>query len=146
MDKLDKLDEVVELICNLDDMPPEEIAFAQQLLLDEGALDVFTMPIGMKKGRIGVLLTCMCSHKLRDKMAGLMFKHTTTLGIREKVSRRYVLERRVDHIETQHGPVRVKTSYGYGVEKSKAEYDDIARIARDKGMAFADVVREVTGS
>ena len=136
-------DEVIELSCNLDDMTPEAIAFAQQLLFESGALDVYTMPIGMKKGRTGTLLTCMCKDDLRDTMVGLMFKHTTTLGIRECVSRRYTLDRRSDEIQTPYGSVGVKTSHGYGVTKSKIEYDDIVKIARDRGMSFSEVVNAI---
>jgi len=136
-------DEVVELICNLDDMTPEAIAFTQQLLLDEGALDVYTMPIGMKKGRTGILFTCMCTHDLRDKMVKLIFKHTTTLGMRENVSRRYTLDRKFEEVNTQYGSVRVKTSAGYGVTKSKPEYDDISKIAKGCDVAFMEVLKEI---
>ena len=130
--------EVIELSCNLDDMTPEAIAFAQQLLFDEGALDVYTMPIGMKKGRTGILFTCMCSHLLRDKMVQLMFKHTTTIGIRESVSRRFTLTREVNKVQTKYGAVKVKTSGGYGIVKSKPEYDDVARIAQANGISFSE--------
>jgi uncharacterized protein (TIGR00299 family) protein len=74
--------EVAELVCNLDDMTPEAVAFAQQLLLQEGALDVYTSPILMKKGRSGLIFTCMCNVTEKDKMLSLIFKHTSTLGIR----------------------------------------------------------------
>ena len=136
-------DEIVELICNLDDMTPEAIAFAQQLLMDEGALDVYTFPIGMKKGRTGILFTCMCKHDLKNKMLDLIFKHTTTLGIRENISRRYVLSRKVDEVQTQYGPVKIKTAHGYGTSKSKLEYDDIAKIAEDNKMSLVEVINEV---
>jgi len=136
-------EEVVELICNLDDMTPEAVAFAQQILFDEGALDVYTMPIGMKKGRTGILFTCMCKHDLRDKMISLLFKHTTTLGIRENVSRRYILNRKSEEVQTQHGTVRIKTAHGYGVTKAKPEYEDIAKIASENALSLADVIKEI---
>lgn len=136
-------EEVTELICNLDDMTPEAIAFVQQLLLDEGALDVYTTPIGMKKSRSGIMFTCMCSRESADKMAALIFKHTTTVGIRESISRRYVLDRKLDKVSTKYGDVRIKTAYGYGVTKSKPEYEDVARIARKNNLALADVMDEI---
>jgi uncharacterized protein (TIGR00299 family) protein len=136
-------EEVVELICNLDDMTPEAIAFAQQLLLDEGALDVYTMPLGMKKGRSGVLFTCMCNHDFRDKMISLIFKHTSTLGIRENISRRYTLDRKFDEVQTKYGSVKIKTAHGYGITKSKPEYEDIAKIASENGLSLADVINEL---
>jgi len=135
----DNSDEVVELICNLDDMTPEAVSFAQQLLLDEGALDVYITPIIMKKGRAGVMLTCMCNRDAADKMVSLMFKHTTTLGIRENIFRRHILQREQSEIETKYGTVRVKTAQGYGVKKTKPEYDDMARIARENGVSILDI-------
>ena len=131
--------EVAELICNLDDMTPEAVAFAQQLLLDEGALDVWTAPIGMKKGRPGLMLACMCRHELKDKMLRLMFRHTSTLGIRENICRRYALEREFGEAQTQYGAVRLKTSRGYGVTKRKPEYEDIAKIARERGVPLSEL-------
>lgn len=136
-------DEVAELSCNLDDMTPEAIAYAQQLLLDEGALDVYITSVGMKKGRNGMMFTCMCRRESTDKMVALIFKHTTTIGIRENISRRYVLERKRTRVATKYGDISVKTAYGYGVEKSKAEYEDLAKIARNKGISLADVREEI---
>ena len=124
-------------------MTAEAIAFAQQLLLDEGALDVYTTPIGMKKGRIGTSLTCMCKAADKDKMMGLIFKHTTTLGMREYVSNRYSLQREFTKVQTEFGEVGVKTAYGFGVRKSKPEYDDVARVAKEKGVSLQDVLNEI---
>ena len=140
----DNVEEVTELVCNLDDMTPEAVAFAQQLLFDEGALDVYTTPVCMKKGRMGLTFTCMCHSELKDKMVSLIFKHTTTLGMRENTSRRYTLQREQKEIQTQYGTVRIKTAYGYGVQKSKPEYEDIARIAKEKGISIQDVLKEIS--
>jgi len=137
------LEQVLELVCNLDDMSAEAIAFAQQLLLDEGALDVYTASIGMKKGRIGTSLTCMCKAADRDKMMSLIFKHTTTLGLREYVSNRYSLKREFSKIQTKFGELSLKTAYGFGVKKSKPEYEDVAQIAKKKGISLKDVLDEV---
>lgn len=123
-------DAVVELRCNLDDMTGEEIGFATELLMAEGALDVFTTPIGMKKNRPGVLLTVLCKSKHRESMVRQLFRCTTTLGIREESCRRYTLERRTETTETPYGPLRRKIASGYGVERRKPEYEDLARIAR----------------
>ena len=139
-------EEVIELICTLDDMTPEAVAFAQQLLLDEGALDVFTTTIGMKKGRTGTLFTCMCKQNLRDKMLHLMFMHTTTLGIRENISRRYTLSRKIDEVQTQYGTIKIKTAQGYGITKCKPEYEDIAKTARGKGLPLERIIEAVRRS
>lgn len=132
-------DEVLELRCNLDDMTPEALSFAQQLLLDAGALDVFTLPIGMKKGRQGQLLTCLCRPGQREEMLRLLFLHTSTLGVRESLCRRAVLQRQERQVETEYGPVGVKSVSGWGVTRHKAEYEDMAAIAREQGLPLERV-------
>ena len=134
-------DEVLELRCNLDDMTGEAVGFAVERLLEAGALDVWTEAIGMKKGRPGTMLCVLCKHADRDSMISLLFRHTTTLGVREAVLRRAVLERRVDTVETAFGPVRRKIASGFGVERVKYEYEDLARIALEQGISI-DTVRQ----
>lgn len=129
-------DTVSELICNIDDMTGEEIGFAEEILFEAGALDVFTTPIYMKKNRPAVMLTCMCHADKRDEMLHLIFKHTSTIGVREHISNRYVLHREQTVIHTKHGDVTAKISKGYGVSKIKPEYEDMARIAREKGISI----------
>lgn len=138
--------EVVELSCNLDDMTAEALGFVQEILLANGALEVYTIPVGMKKNRPGTLLTCMCRQEQEEQMVRLMFKHTTTLGIREHVSRRFTLERTAGEIETPYGKVREKCSSGYGVIRRKYEYEDLARIAREQDMSLEEVKRAVEGA
>lgn len=140
----DETGEIVELSCNLDDMTAEEIGFAQERLFAAGALEVYTIPIGMKKGRPGVLFACMCRKIDRTLMTQLIFRYTTTLGIRENISRRYTLSRRIEECETSFGAVRKKISSGYGVHREKYEYDDLARIAKERGISLAEV-REMLG-
>jgi uncharacterized protein (TIGR00299 family) protein len=135
-------EEIIELVCNLDDMTPESIAFAQELLLHEGALDVWVSPIGMKKGRQGIKFSCLCHSDVKEKILSLIFKHTSTLGVRENICRRYALQREQSVIETPHGTVRIKTAHGFGVKKTKTEYDDIAKIAREAGISIENVLLE----
>jgi len=135
--------EVVELICNLDDITPEALAFAQEQLLVEGALDVYITSIVMKKNRAGFQLTCMCQREEVDKMITFIFKHTSTLGIREVVSRRYTLNREQIEVNTKYGTVKMKKSHGYGVEKCKPEYEEVARIAREQGITLEEVCEEL---
>ena len=132
-------DEVAELSCNLDDMTPEALGFVQEILFAAGALEVYTIPIGMKKSRPGILLTCMCRCGDKEKMISLLFKHTTTLGIRENISRRYTLTRTMKEHETPYGVVREKIAEGYGVKRGKLEYEDLAKIAREQGMSLGEV-------
>ena len=131
--------EVTELSCNLDDMTPEALGFVQEILFAAGALEVYTIPIGMKKSRPGILLTCMCRCNDKEKMVSLLFKHTTTLGIRESISKRYTLTRTIKEHETPYGVIREKVSEGYGVCRGKLEYEDIAKIARENGMSLEEV-------
>ena len=133
---------IVELSCNVDDMSPEAVGFAIEELLRLGAPDAYYTPIGMKKNRPGVILTCLCREDQRDEMVRALFRHTTTLGIRETLCRRYVLRRAERMVETPYGPVRVKRSEGYGVEREKAEFDDLRRIAREADLTL-DEAREL---
>lgn len=126
----DETDLVLSLACNLDDMTGEEIGFAMEQLLAAGALDVYTTAIGMKKNRPGVMLTVLCKPKDKEPLVTLLFRHTTTLGIRECELHRYTLTRRTESIHTPYGPVRKKVASGYGVERSKWEYEDLANIAK----------------
>lgn len=131
--------EVVELSCNIDDMTAEDLGFAQERLFETGALEVYTIPVGMKKNRPGVLLTCMCREQDEEKMVAALFRHTTTIGIREHVSRRFTLKREREIKNTSIGPVGIKTSSGYGMSRSKMEYEDLAAIARERGISLAEV-------
>ena len=132
-------DDILELSCNLDDMTGEEIGFALEQLMDGGALDVFTTPIGMKKSRPGVMLTILCRPEDKEKLLPLIFRHTTTLGVRENRLHRYTLERKVETVQTPYGPVRKKIATGYGVERKKYEYEDLARLARENGVSLKDI-------
>jgi uncharacterized protein (TIGR00299 family) protein len=134
-----KSEEVLELVCNLDDMTPEAIAFAQQLLLQEGALDAYVTPTIMKKGRAALIFACLCRTETKDKMLSLIFKHTTTLGVREYACCRYVLHREQKEIRTEFGTGKIKTSSGFGIAKSKPEYEDIVKIALERGLSIQDI-------
>ena len=122
--------DVVELSCNLDDMTPERIAFCTERLFEAGALDVYTVPVVMKKSRLGTMLCVMCDAKQREDMIRLIFKYTSTLGVRENISHRYTLNRKINMVNTPYGELRVKQSEGFGVQRAKYEYEDLARVAR----------------
>ena len=139
----DEREHITELACNLDDMTPEELAFAMEELFRLGALDVYFTDIGMKKSRPGVMLTCMCREEKRDELLRCIFKHTTTLGVREYGCDRYSLTRSVETVQTRYGPVRVKSAEGFGVKRSKAEYDDLTRLARENGLTLAEIRKEL---
>ncbi len=130
---------ILKLSCNVDDMTAEEIGFATEQLFKEGALEVFTVPVGMKKNRPGTLIEVLCNNADKEKMLRVIFRHTTTLGIREQIIRRYILDRKTETIETPFGPVRRKVSTGYGVSRAKYEYDDLAVISEKTGKSLAEL-------
>lgn len=136
-------DEVLELACNIDDMTGEEIAFACERLFAAGAKDVVTIPVTMKKGRPGVMIQALCAVADHDALVAAMFRHTTTLGIRETRCRRQVLARREETVALPGGTtVRRKVSEGYGVRRAKLEFDDVAAAARAADLPIRDVVSD----
>lgn len=139
----DKKDAVCILSCNVDDMTAEEISFAMDLFFEEGALDVYTIPIGMKKSRPGILISLICKLPDKDKFVKMMFKHTSTIGIREAVCERHILERFVQTLTTPYGNVRQKISQGYGITKQKFEYEDLAEIARYNDLSLLDLIKDI---
>lgn len=133
------MEDIAELVCNIDDMTAEELAYGAQVLRDAGALEVYTLGATMKKDRPGVEFTCVCRREDRQEMAALMFRHLSTLGIREHLCQRYVLERTMETRQTELGPVRMKVSRGYGVEKEKPEFEDLKKLAQESGMSLREV-------
>ncbi len=139
----DSMDEIIELCCNLDDITSENIGYATEMMMKEGALDVYTTPVVMKKNRPGFVLTCMCKKEDKEKLLNLLFKHTTTLGVREYTCKRYGLERNIKQVETSYGIVRVKESKGYGVVNTKIEYEDLVEIAKKNEASLEEVRKKI---
>ena len=131
-------DEIIELDCNIDDMTGEELGYAFEKLFSAGARDVFSTPITMKKNRPGILLSVLCAPSQKDSIIRGIFKYTTTIGIREKRLRRYVLDRSEDIVSAEGVYVRRKEVSGYGIIRSKYEYDDLRKIADAQGISLRD--------
>ena len=129
---------VTEICCNIDDMSAEELGFAFEKIMDSGALDVFTVPIGMKKNRQGILLTCLCRKEDTEKISEVIFRYTSTIGLRMSEKKRKTLERQSEIIKTKYGDIRIKRSRGFGTERVKAEYDDTAAVAEKLGISIND--------
>lgn len=129
---------VMELCCNLDDMTPEAIAFAIERLWETAVLDVFTVPIGMKKGRPGTMLCCLCKPEDARAVTALLLRHTSTLGVREHLCSRTTLDRRIKTIPSEWGDLHVKESFGLGIKKQKVEYEDAARVAKAESISLAE--------
>ena len=128
---------VEEISCNLDDMTGEAIGFALERLLENGALDAYYIPIGMKKSRPGVMLCCLCKPEDTKKLSELMLKYTSSLGVRVTGYRRTTLERETEEISTPYGTVHIKTAGGV----SKPEYEDLAKIAREHDLTLGEAAK-----
>ena len=124
-------------------MSAEDIGFATERLFASGALDVYTVPIGMKKNRPGTMLCVLCRPEDREEMVRLVFRHTTTLGLREEETARCVLERSFERRQTPFGELTVKRASGWGVSREKYEYEELARIAREKDLSIRQVREEL---
>lgn len=156
---------ICELSCNVDDMTGEDIAFAIETFLQNGALDAFTVPCTMKKGRPGVLVTVLCKDPDQKQMTKLILQHTTTLGVRSAEKKRWILSRtesetvipddvlanvtapdmpsgsKAHELKTTGDDctIRSKTSTGFGITRNKYEHDDLEKIARTYGLTLAQV-------
>lgn len=134
---------IAGLECNVDDMTAEDLAYASERLFEAGAREVYTTSVGMKKSRSGILLSVMCPESRKDEIIRLIFRHTTTIGIRENMARRYVMKREIKTVSTSFGPVRCKISSGYGTTRVKYEYEDLAEAARRSGCSLEEVRRRI---
>lgn len=133
-------DTVWVLETNLDDVPAEVVGFACERLLAGGALDVFTIPIYMKKNRPATLLTVLCKEAKVSKMEEILFLETMTLGVRKTRASRSILSRREETVVTSWGPVRGKLAW-FGDHQAvfSPEFEDCARIAREKNLPLREV-------
>lgn len=137
-------DTVTVLETNLDDVSPEIIGYCFDLLFAAGALDVFAIPILMKKGRPGVLLSVICESDAIAKMEAILFRETSTFGIRRYSVQRSKLEREATTVQTPWGPVNAKRGWrSDGLAVLTPEYEDCARIARERGVPLREVFAAV---
>ena len=135
---------ITVLETQIDDLNPQAVAYTLEQLLAAGALDVFTQSIGMKKSRSGILLTVICHPEIADTCKTIIFRETTTLGIRERTQQRSILDREIQSVETKYGVVRVKVaSWGEGESKqilnAQPEYEDCADLARRHNVPWREV-------
>lgn len=130
-------DAVTELKANIDDMTGEALGYALDRLLEAGALDVSYAPVVMKKNRPGVVLTCLCRPADADRLAVEILRHTSTFGVRRTDCARYAMEITMESVETACGPIPRKTGTGYGITKSKPEYEALASAARERNIPLA---------
>lgn len=133
-------DRILGISCNLDDMTGEAIGFATEMILAAGALDVFATSIQMKKNRPGILLTCLCKINEKEKFTELIFRHTTTRGVRYTTYERAKLSSSFSKANTSLGTIRMKQSVGYGASHEKPEFEDLKAIALRENLSLEEVL------
>ena len=139
----DETDTVYELSLNVDDMTAEEIGYAADRIFESGAVEVYTVPVGMKKNRPGTMIRVLCREEKKDRVIRAIFRHTSTIGIREYKTNRYVLHREVTVKDTPYGEVHFKHVSGYGVDREKAEYEDLVKISEKTGIPLSELRKKI---
>lgn len=141
-DKTDSAQTVSVLETQIDDLNPQAIAYTFDALFAVGALDVFTQPIVMKKSRQGVLLTVICEPEKQSACEAVIFRETTTLGIRRSTQTRTILHREIQRVQTRLGEVRVKVAGNAGnITNVQPEYEDCAALAKENNVSWREVHR-----
>ena len=136
-------DEMFELNCNVDDMTAEEIGFALERCFEAGAVEAFTIPINMKKSRPGTLIRVICKEDLKEQLIQTLFQYTSTAGIRQTKVERSILHRSIEEVETPYGKIRKKNYSGYGVNRFKYEYEDLAGIAKKEQISISQLLKNI---
>lgn len=137
-------EEAVVLECNIDDMNPEHYDFILDQLFRSGASDAWLTPVMMKKSRPAVLLSVLCKEELSGRMKEIIFKQSTSIGVREHRVVKNMLRREELTINTSYGPVRVKQSYYNGrPASSKPEAEDCRRLAQANGISLQEIEKAV---
>ncbi len=135
----------LQISANVDDMNPEYYDYIMERLFEAGADEVYLTPVVMKKSRPASLLTVICRPDLEDQINRILFLETTTLGLRRTSVAKSELERKIEHLSTRYGKVRVKMGYLDGrAVKYKPEYEECKRIAKEQGLSLQLVCRHIT--
>jgi pyridinium-3,5-bisthiocarboxylic acid mononucleotide nickel chelatase len=138
------LQETISVLeASLDDMNPQVFGYVLDRLLEQGALDVFGLPVQMKKNRPGILLTVLCQREDATKLTDLIFRETTTLGVREREEKRRILARKWIMVGTRWGNIRLKVASMNGTITNYApEYEDCRKIAAAHHVPLKSVMQE----
>ncbi|BFM40628.1 hypothetical protein OLK001_25540 [Synechocystis sp. LKSZ1] len=140
---------IIRLETQLDDLNPQVIGYLFEQLYQQGALEVFTQAIGMKKSRPGILLTVLCLPETQQACQEILFQETTTLGIRVTPQHRLILQREWQTVETPYGPARVKLAYSQGPNRKllnvQPEFEDCVGLAQSTGRPWQQIYQTVMG-
>ena len=138
-------EDIIVLEANLDDMSPQVYGYFAERALEVGALDVFSIPVQMKKNRPGQLVTVLCKPADREKLSDLLFRETTTLGVRQSHVQRRTLQRESITVDTKLGSIRMKVARLNGQILNVApEYEDCQKVAAERGVPLKMVLAEAT--
>ena len=130
---------IAVLETQVDDMTAQAIAYTMEQLLANGALDVYTQAIGMKKSRNGILITVICPCDRQIICEQILFQETSTLGIRYRLQERKILYREIHEVDTEYGRARVKIAWRDGFCTIQPEYEDCAKLARSHNIPLIRV-------
>ncbi|HYQ47585.1 MAG TPA: nickel pincer cofactor biosynthesis protein LarC [Thermodesulfovibrionales bacterium] len=132
---------------NIDDMNPQVYEYVMEKLFDRGALDVFLTPVIMKKSRPGVLLSVLCRADRKNELMDIIFRETTTIGVRFHDAGRVSMRREIKEVRTRYGKARIKiSSFGGGGCRCMPEYDDCKRLAAESKVPLTDVMKEAAAA
>jgi pyridinium-3,5-bisthiocarboxylic acid mononucleotide nickel chelatase len=137
------LETISVLETQIDDLNPQAVGYVFEALFAAGAVDVFTVPIGMKKSRPGILLTVICHPENLSNCEAVLFRETTTLGIRRTTQQRAILQREIQQVETEYGTVRIKVAWQEkdAIANVQPEYEDCAELARKHNIPWREIQR-----
>nr|B8HTH5.1 RecName: Full=Putative nickel insertion protein [Cyanothece sp. PCC 7425] len=139
-DGSDRVEEIILLETQIDDLNPQAIGYTMEALFAAGAVDVFTQAIGMKKSRPGVLLSVVCTAETVESCETVLFRETTTLGIRRSQQQRRILARQIQTLDTRYGPIRLKIAYQQGkIVNVQPEFEDCAQVAKQQDLPWQQI-------
>ena len=141
----EKTDTITKLECNIDDMTGEEISFAEEMLFSAGNKRcIYSANLYEEKQTSSYINLCLCVEKDKNKIIETIFKYTSTIGVRESIMNRYILERKIEEKNTKLGTIQVKKSFGYGCEKEKVEYSTLSELALKNNMSISQVKKIIS--
>lgn len=140
------MDRITILETNIDNMSPEIMGYTVDKLFEEGALDVYQIPIYMKKNRLGTMLGVICGEENESALAEVILRETSSIGVRKNTSPRYILDRKQLVVDTDIGQARVKISGKGPTKKVAPEYEDCKKIAMDQKIPLREVYAKIIGS
>ena len=138
-----KGDIIYKLECNMDDCTGENLGYVMEILMEEGARDVHYLPVMMKKNRPAYQLNVICTKEKLAAMEEIIFRETTTIGIRRQEMERSILERQVRRVVTPYGEAEVKVCLLEGEERVYPEYESVKRLCRTSGKAYGEIVQAI---